>query len=72
MASHHFGSDRRKSGHGRRPLKMTFLTLNVTLLRDFVATQHGPRAAILTRKCSVSYSITSSAMASNLPHFEPE
>jgi hypothetical protein len=51
---------------------MTFLTLNVTLLRDFVATQHGPRAAILTRKCSVSYSITSSAMASNLPHFEPE
>jgi len=50
----------------------TLLTLNVTLLRDFVATQHGQRAAILTRKCSVSYSITSSAMASNLPHFEPE
>ena len=31
------------------------------LLRDFSATQHVNRAAIPTYKCSISYSITSSA-----------
>ena len=40
------------------------LTHSVDLLRDFGATQHVKRAAIPTYKCLISYSITSSAMAS--------
>ena len=34
--------------------------------RNFGTTQHGERAAIPTYKCSISYSITSSAIASSL------
>ena len=43
--------------------KMTLLTLNVTWLRNFVATQHGQRAGISTYKCQIIYSITISAVA---------
>ena len=42
------------------------MTHNVTWLRYFDALQHRQRAAIPTYNCSISYSITSSAMASSV------
>jgi hypothetical protein len=55
-----------RADNGRRWRDMTRarLTHSVDLLRDFGATQHVKRAAIPTYKCLISYSITSSAIAS--------
>jgi hypothetical protein len=60
-----FGRFWSNSGSDRRMLEMTWMTHHVNLLRDFGATQHVQRAAIPTYKCSISYSITSSARASS-------
>jgi hypothetical protein len=54
------------SGSRQSALKTTLLTHTVGLLRDVGATQHGERAGTPTYKCSISYSITSSAMESTL------
>ena len=56
-----FGAKRTWTGRQNR-LDRSKMTLNVTSGRDFGATQHVQRAD----KRSVSYSITSSAVASNL------
>ena len=58
--------NQRQSGRGWRALETSLMTHRVDWLRDFGATQHGQRAAIPTYKCSVSYSITSSAATSSL------
>jgi hypothetical protein len=54
------------SGHRVDTVDRSKMTHTVGLLRDVGATQHGERAGTPTYKCSISYSITSSAMESTL------
>ena len=52
---------RRESRRDAGTTKRAFMTLNVDFRRGFGATQRVKSAAIPTAKCSLSYSITSSA-----------
>ena len=60
-ATQRFGRYRGTSGHCATIENRSLLTHTVGWLRDFGATQHVQRTAIPTYKCSISYSITSSA-----------